>query len=122
MRPASDTPAWRAAKSDKHTTGRIHGSTSEHTMPPGLAHALIALALQALVALPVWAVTRSGALAAAVGAVFALGFYTGRERRQSEEWWGSNRIPPWRWKPRAARDVAWPALAVVVACIVVGVA
>lgn len=81
-------------------------------MPPGLAHAAIAAALTALVAgfgsiLAYWGVPIGPA---ATGAAFAIGFYIGRERRQSEEWAGSNRIPPWRWKPRALRDAGWPAL------------
>ncbi|MBR0675436.1 hypothetical protein GXW77_04530 [Roseomonas alkaliterrae] len=79
-------------------------------MTPGLSHALIAGMLTLAV----------GGLAAAlgasplIGAGFAVGFYVGRERRQSEEWAGSNRIPPWRWKPRALRDVLWSALAAAV--------
>lgn len=89
---------------------------------PGLAHALLALALQAAVGVPaVIAIAFGGGPALAGlawpfgmvgGACFAVGFYVGRERRQSEEWWGSNRIPPWQWKPRALRDIGWPALAV----------
>lgn len=91
-------------------------------MTPGLSHVLIALALQAALAVPVTlAILHAGppALAAfawplgvAAGACFAMGFHAGRERRQSEEFWGSNRIPPWIWKPRALRDLGWPALAV----------
>jgi hypothetical protein len=90
-------------------------------MPPGIAHALIALGMQALVALPLALALRvdalaqvltGGVLALAIGAAFSAGAYAGRERRQSEEWAGSNRIPPWVWRPRAFRDFAWPALAV----------
>lgn len=88
-------------------------------MPPGLAHALLAVAIQAIVAAPLAFVLRDGAIAFAIGGAFAVGFYAGRERRQSEEWWGSNIIPPWVWRPRAFRDMAWPALAV--ACVVVAV-
>lgn len=46
-----------------------------------------------------------------IGPIATAWFYIGRERRQSEEWAGSNRIPPWVWKPRALRDAGWPALA-----------
>lgn len=81
-------------------------------MTPGLSHALIALAIQAAVAALASLLLRNGVLGFGVGAAVALGFYLGRERRQSEEWFGSNRIAPWRWRPRALRDLAWPALAV----------
>ena len=74
---------------------------------PGLSHALLGAALTALVALP----CVLAGLPALIGAAFAIGFYVGRERRQSEEHFGSNRIMPWQWKPRAGRDIAWPALA-----------
>jgi hypothetical protein len=89
-------------------------------MPPGLAHALLALGLQALVAVPLLATPIGAVPAAALGGALAAGFYLGRERRQSEEWAGSNRIPPWVWKPRALRDLAWPVLAV--AAVVAAVA
>lgn len=97
-------------------------------MPPGLTHALIALAIQLAFGLPlaflfrvdaVAALLHGGLLAAVFGGVLAAGFYAGRERRQSEEYWRSNRIPPWRWRPRAARDFAWPLLAVCLASVVV---
>lgn len=98
-------------------------------MTPGLAHALLAIALQGVIALPlafllrvdaVAAALTGGVLAAVIGGAFAAGFYAGRERRQSEEWWGSNRIPPWRWRPRAFRDAGWSALAVaLITCAVV---
>ena len=93
-------------------------------MTPGLAHALLALLIQGVIALPlafllrleaVAAFLRGGVLAMALGGMLAVGFYLGRERRQSEEVWGSNRIPPWLWRPRAFRDMAWPALAVALA-------
>jgi hypothetical protein len=74
-------------------------------VPPGLSHALIG----ATIAAPL-----TFAFGPAVGIAAAVGFYVGRERRQSEEWAGSNRIPPWVWKPRALRDIAWPTLAAVV--------
>ena len=73
---------------------------------PGAAHAILGAALTALIGLPC-ALT---GLPALIGAAFVIGFYVGRERRQSEEHFGSNRIAPWRWKPRAGRDMAWPAL------------
>jgi hypothetical protein len=75
-------------------------------LPPGVGHALIGAGLTALIGIPCALLGASPA----IGAAFAIGFYVGRERRQSEEWAGSNRIPPWRWKPRAFRDIAWPAL------------
>jgi len=53
---------------------------------------------------------------------FAIGFYVGRERRQSEEHFGSNRIYPWQWKPRAGRDIAWPALAAALVAFLIEVA
>ena len=74
---------------------------------PGAAHALLGAALTALIGLP----CALAGLPALIGAAFAIGFYVGRERRQSEEHFGSNRIAPWRWKPRAGRDIAWPAVA-----------
>jgi hypothetical protein len=80
-----------------------------------MAHALVALGMQALVALPLALALRDGVAALAGGTAAAIGFYLGRERRQSEEWAGSNRIPPWVWRPRALRDLAWPALAVLLA-------
>jgi hypothetical protein len=98
-------------------------------MPPGLAHALLALAIQAAVAVPIAfalridalaALLTGGVLALAIGAAFAGGAYFGRERRQSEEWYRSNRIPPWVWRPRAFRDMAWPALAVLAVVMLVG--
>lgn len=86
-------------------------------MPPGLAHAAIAAVLTLLVAIP----AQLAGVTAGLGAAVAIGFYIGRERRQSEEWWGSNRIPPWRWKPRALRDAGWPAIAALVTAYGVGV-
>jgi hypothetical protein len=75
---------------------------------PALSHALIGV----LITLAV------GGILAAVpigtwgaGAIAAFIFYLSRERRQSEEHFGSNRIWPWQWKPRAWRDMAWPSLA-----------
>lgn len=97
-------------------------------MTPGLAHALLALLIQGVIALPlafllridaVAALLRGGVLAMVIGGAVAFGASLGRERRQSEEVWGSNRIPPWLWRPRAFRDMAWPALAVVLAVGVV---
>lgn len=85
-------------------------------MPPGLAHAVIAVVLTLLVGVPAQLL----GVTAGLGAAVAIGFYLGRERRQSEEWWGSNRIPPWRWKPRALRDAGWPAIAALVTAYGVG--
>ncbi|MFN7594397.1 MAG: hypothetical protein ACK5PU_02160 [bacterium] len=75
-------------------------------LPPGIGHALIGASLTALIGIPCALFGASPAF----GAAFAIGFYVGRERRQSEEHFNSNRIPPWVWKPRAFRDMAWPAL------------
>ncbi len=85
-------------------------------MPPGLAHAAIAVVLTFLVGVPALLLGST----AGVGGAMAIGFYIGRERRQSEEWAGSNRIPPWRWKPRALRDAGWPAIAAVVTAFGIG--
>lgn len=91
-------------------------------MTPGLAHAAIAAAVTLLVGVPAALLLRIDAIAAlltdgvlglSLGAAFAIGVYAGRERRQSEEWWGSNRIAPWLWRPRAWRDMGWAALAAI---------
>lgn len=79
-------------------------------MNPGMQHALIALAVQ----LPFGPFLPSGWW---WGASVAVAVFVSRERRQSEEWAGSNRIPPWVWKPRALRDVAWAALPVLAVAI-----
>ena len=76
-------------------------------VPPGLSHALLGAAFTAIIGIPCAAFGST----AVIGSAFAIGFYVGRERRQSEEHFGSNRIWPWQWKPRAGRDMAWPALA-----------
>ncbi|MBR0677630.1 hypothetical protein GXW77_15745 [Roseomonas alkaliterrae] len=80
-------------------------------MPPGLSHALLGAAIAAPLA---------AGLGPAAGIAGAVGFYAGRERRQSEEHFGSNAIPPWRWKPRALRDIAWPALAAAAVSLAIG--
>ena len=85
---------------------------------PGFGHVALGAALTALIGLPcalAW-------LPALIGAAFAIGFYVGRERRQSEEHFGSNRIWPWQWKPRAGRDIAWPALAAALVALLIEVA
>ena len=87
-------------------------------MSPGLSHALIGAALTAMIGLPL----ALAGLPALIGAAFAIGFYVGRERRQSEEHFGSNRIMPWQWKPRAGRDIAWPALAAALVALLIEVA
>jgi hypothetical protein len=84
---------------------------------PGLAHALLGLAI--------WLVVTLGALPFGADAAMWCGvtatawFYIGRERRQSEEHFGSNRIPPWCWRERALRDVAWPVGAALIATLAV---
>jgi hypothetical protein len=83
---------------------------------PALSHALIGVLITLVV---------GGILAAApigpwgAGAVAAFTFYLSRERRQSEEHFGSNRIALWQWKPRAFRDMAWPALAGVLVALAI---
>jgi hypothetical protein len=86
-------------------------------LPPGVGHALIGAGLTALIGIPCALLGASPA----IGAAFAIGFYVGRERRQSEEHFGSNRIPPWQWKPRAGRDIAWPALAAALVALLIEV-
>lgn len=85
---------------------------------PGAAHALLGAALTALIGLP----CALAGLPALIGAAFAIGFYVGRERRQSEEYFGSNRIAPWRWNPRAWRDMAWPAMSSALVALVIELA
>ena len=85
-------------------------------MPPGLAHALIAVVLTLIVGVP----AQLAGVTSGVGAAVAIGFYIGRERRQSEEWAGSNRIPPWVWKPRALRDAGWPSLVALAVAYAIG--
>ena len=82
------------------------------TIPHGLAHAVVGAVLAALVG------GASVALGGSPwpGAVAAAFFYIGRERRQSEEWFGSNRISPLIWRARAWRDMAWPLLAGLAVC------
>ena len=89
-------------------------------MTPGLSHALIGLAIWGVVTLV--ALPFAPGLAPAFGVVAAAFFYLGRERRQSEEFFGPHRIPPWRWRPRALRDIAWPVAATVLASAVVKLA
>lgn len=76
-------------------------------MTPGLSHAVIAAVMTFIVSGTSMVLGGSPGLGMAV----AIGFYLGRERRQAEEAFGSNRIPPWRFLPRSLRDLAWPALA-----------
>jgi len=85
---------------------------------PGLSHALIGAALTAVIGIP----CALFGLPAIIGAAFAIGFYVGRERRQSEEHFGSNRILPWQWKPRAGRDMAWPAVSSVIVALLIELA
>jgi hypothetical protein len=77
-------------------------------IPPGVGHAALGIVIMLVVGggLALIPVGPWGA-----GAVAAFIFYLSRERRQSEEHFDSNRIPPWKWKPRAGRDMGWPALA-----------
>lgn len=59
-------------------------------MRPGVSHALIAAAITVIVSGASMVLGGSPGLGMAV----AIGFYLGRERRQAEEAFGSNRIPP----------------------------
>lgn len=86
-------------------------------MTPGLSHVLIALGIMAVHAIFAGLLVGDGVVGVWIGAAAGVWFYIGRERRQSEEHFGSNRIPPWRWKPRALRDAGWPALACFVAAL-----
>jgi hypothetical protein len=83
---------------------------------PGLSHALLA-ALITLVVGAFFALAYLGPWGNA--AVCATLMYVMRERRQSEEHFGSNRIPLWQWKPRAGRDIAWPALAAALVAVAI---
>ncbi len=85
---------------------------------PGISHALLGAAFAAIIGLSCALVS----LPAVIGAAFAIGFYVGRERRQSEEHFGSNRIPLWQWKPRAWRDMAWPAVSAAVVALAIELA
>lgn len=82
-------------------------------MTPAVAHILVALAIWLAVSLA--ALPFGTGLHAWFGFTAAAAAVIARERRQSEEHFGSNRIPPWRWKPRALRDVGIPILAVLIA-------
>ena len=83
---------------------------------PGLSHALLA-ALITLIVGAVFALVYLGPWGNA--AVCATLMYVMRERRQSEEHFGSNRIMPWQWKPRAGRDIAWPTLAAALVAVAI---
>jgi hypothetical protein len=88
-------------------------------MRPSVSHVLLGLAFTAIVGGPtqfLYARFLSIDIGWWHGFTFTLAFYASRERRQSEEFWGSNRIPPWQWKPRALRDIAYPVLASAVLC------
>ncbi len=84
-------------------------------MKPGVSHALIGLAIWAVVTAPAaWVLLWAGitpAVAPWFGVVATAAAYISRERRQSEEWFGSNRVALWKWRPRAFRDMAWPIFA-----------
>ncbi len=82
-------------------------------MKPGLSHVLLGLLIWGLVSMV--ALPFAPATAPWFGVTATAAFYISRERRQSEEWFASNRIPPWRWRPRALRDAAWPILAALAA-------
>jgi hypothetical protein len=102
----------------KQTLTVWRGAVLKFFRSPGFGHIALGAALTALIGLPCALV----GLPAVIGAAFAIGFYVGRERRQSEEHFGSNRIMPWQWKPRAVRDMAWPALASVLVALLIEVA
>lgn len=82
-------------------------------MTPAIGHILLGLAIWLVVSLVV--LPFGTGLHMWFGVTAAAWFYIGRERRQSEEHFGSNRIPPWRWKPRALRDAGLPILAALIA-------
>ena len=90
-------------------------STDAKRPPPAVGHVLLALAIQAAGAAVLALLHRwlpLAAFLAAGGGLVAVVFYASRERRQTEEQAGSNSIAPWRFLPRAARDIGWPLLAV----------
>jgi len=92
----------------------------EWKISPGLAHAALGIVIMLVVG-AILALIPVGPWGA--GAVAASIFYLSRERRQSEEHFRSNQIPPWQWKPRAWRDMGWPALAAaIVATLIEAVA
>ena len=77
-------------------------------IPPGVGHAALGIVIMLVVG-AILALIPVGPWGA--GAVAAFIFYLSRERRQTEEWAGSNRVSWLVWKPRAGRDMGWPALA-----------
>ena len=85
---------------------------------PGFLHAILA-ALITLIVGTFFALVYLGPWGNAAVCVALM--YVMRERRQSEEHFGSNRIMLWRWKPRAGRDIAWPALAAASVAILIEV-
>lgn len=70
-------------------------------LPPGVTHAANAAVATVIAGLAghVW-----------FGAAFAIGYYAGRERKQTEDYYRDIMIPPWKWMPRSWRDMGWPAL------------
>jgi hypothetical protein len=92
---------------------------AQKLLTPVLSHAMIGVLITLVV---------GGILAAApigpwgAGAVAAFIFYLSRERRQTEEWAGSNRVSLLKWKPRALRDMAWPALAAAIVATLIELA
>ena len=71
---------------------------------PGFLHAVLA-ALITLIVGTFFALVYLGPWGNA--AVCAFLMYVMRERRQSEEHFGGNRISLWKWKPRSYRDFLW---------------
>lgn len=102
----------------KQTLAVWRGAALKFFRSPGFGHVALGAGLTALIGLP----CALAGLPAVIGAAFAIGFYVGRERRQSEEHLGSNRIWPWQWKPRAGRDIFWPALASALVALLIEVA
>jgi hypothetical protein len=87
---------------------------------PGLGHAALGVAFTLALGAVFSVLPYLGPYGYA--AMCATVFYVSRERRQSEEHFGSNRIMPWQWKPRAGRDIAWPALAAALVALLIEVA
>lgn len=71
---------------------------------PSVSHFLLGALFTAILGIP----SAFLSVTPFVGALFAIGFYVGRERKQAETYYGSNKIMPWVWLHRSGRDILWP--------------